>query len=474
MFQPQVNQLTTGLKMIRIPMPALKSVTCLVVVNVGSRYEQEQQQGLSHLIEHLVFKGTEKFPSSLQLATTIDSIGANCNAFTSKEYTGFYVTAAADQVELGLTMLQQLLLKPLLKPSALEQEKKVVLEELHMIHDSPSRYISDLFEQLVYQGSGLAHQIVGSESSLQQLSRQQVQGFMHAWYGLGNMTLVLAGDTNTVLAEELLPKVEAIFSQAPSQRQNHGKKELKSYFHDWSLPGEKGLFGQQSKESARQKLQEPARQKLEVTEQEPGQSEPQSQRLSVEYRQTAQAHFVLGWPTFKRLDPRRYALSVLSTVIGGNRSSRLFHEVRERLGLAYYIWSDVDQYHDIGILGAEGGVNADQVGAGIEATIGQFWQLAQGEKPAQPQEVQQAKDYLVGKTVLSLEDSLSVAKYFALKDVLLNKLEDPDQVLKRIQAVTTEQVNQLAAELVRANQLRLAVIGPFKDQDRFVKIMERY
>jgi predicted Zn-dependent peptidase len=195
--------------------------------------------------------------------------------------------------------------------------------------------------------------------------------------------------------------------------------------------------------------------------------------LRVINRSTAQAHFVLGWPALKRNDPQRYVLSVLSTVIGGNRSSRLHQSVREDLGLAYYVYSDVDQYHDAGLLGVSAGVNIERVEKALEVTLQEHYQLAIGKNPITKEELSKAKDYLTGEFILSLENSLSVARYYGLDYLLLDEFDEPETVIEKIQVVTLDQVHALAQKLLKPEQLRLAVIGPFNDQQKFEHFVQK-
>jgi predicted Zn-dependent peptidase len=388
---------------------------------------------VAHFLEHLVFKGTKKYPNRLKLAIKLDSVGASSNAFTSKEYTGFYVTTASQHLPLGLDVLQQLVFQPLLRKADVIHERAVIKEEIRMHQDSPDDYIAQEYERMAYQGTGLEHPISGSLETVSQVEAKDLTEFLDQWYGLGNIVLVLAGDADYLQHSDCKEIVEQVFAQQPACREDHYQERIEQFLD----------------------------------------TEPYSQeRLFVADKKTAQAHFALGWPALKRNDPQRYVLSVLSTVIGGNRSSRLFNVVREQKGLAYYVYSDIDQYHDGGMLGASAGVNIDKVEEGIAATLEQYQQLASGEQPVTEAELKKAKDYLTGRILLGLEDSRSVAHYYGLKRILLDKIEDPDQVVEQIQAVTAKQVQQLAAKIIRPGQVKLAVVGPFSNDQRFHQLLD--
>lgn len=434
MFQPQFSQLETGLTVIKIPMQSLRSVTALSLIKTGSRYEEASQFGTAHFLEHLVFKGTRSYPSQLELAIKLDSVGASSNAFTSKEYTGFYVTAASRHTALGLEIIKELIFAPLLKEEDIAREKPVILEEIKMHQDAPDEFIAQEFERLVYQGSGLEHPISGSEQSVRAVSHTQLQKFLNKWYGLGNMVLILAGDADYLNSRQPDQDIQQIFGLQPEEREDNYQQQLQKY----------------------------------LTDRPYGKS-----RLLVKQRDTAQAHFSLGWPALKRDDPQRYVLSVLSTVLGGNRSSRLFHEIREQMSLAYYIYSDVDQYTDGGVLGAKAGVNVERVVEAVQAVTAEFYKIARGESPVERQELAKAKNYLTGRVVLSLESSQAVAQYYGLRQLLLDRVEDPDDVIEKIQAVTAKEVQALASRLLKPDKLRLAVIGPFKDEKKFEEVLEK-
>lgn len=421
MFNCHQEQLSNGLIILRIPMPAVKSLTAMTLVNVGSRFERPVEYGLAHVVEHMVFKGTKQYPDRLKMAIELDGIGANSNAFTSKEYTGFYVTVASHHYETSLKILKELIFAPLLRQQDLEQEKQVIIEEIRMRYDSPEDYIAEEFERLIYQGSGLEHPISGSVESVINLKTEFVRSFLDSWYGLGNIVLVLAGDAKLLNQPEFLKTTKKIFSAQPTAKQNEWAKKRQTLLKAPPIS---------------------------------------NQRLLVSHRETAQAHLTLGWPALKRDDPQRYVLSVLSVVLGGNRSSRLFNTVRENKNLAYYVHADVDQYHDVGLFGACAGVNLDRVQEGIEATVKEFYKLATGLEPVKSAELKKAKDYLTGKMILGLEDSQSVAYYYGLHKMLLNRVEDPEEVNQKIQQVTIAEVQELAKKLIQPKQLRLGVIGP--------------
>ncbi|PIR61531.1 MAG: hypothetical protein COU66_03320 [Candidatus Pacebacteria bacterium CG10_big_fil_rev_8_21_14_0_10_44_11] len=433
MAQFKQYQLKNGLSVLVVEMPGVHSVTSLVLCNTGSRYEDPHQAGIAHFFEHIVFKGTAKYSSPQLLASSIDAIGADFNAFTSKEYTGYYVKSASQHLESSLDVLSDMLLCPLIKQADIDREKGVIIEEINMYKDTPMRYVADLFEQMAYADFGLKHDIVGNKTTISAIKQSDFQTFLSSWYGLPNMLLVLAGDADVLHKDSTLKLVEEAFAKEPNQPRATTKVTIENYF---------------------------SKQPLSV------------ERLYIEHKQTEQAHLILGWPGISRHeDAMRPQLSILDTVLGGNMSSRLFSEVREKRGLCYYVRSDTDMYHEVGLVGASAGVDPNRVFEAIEVIMNEFAQLAQSKKPITAAELVRAKEYIRGTMTLSFEDSRSVAQNYGLKQLLLNKVETLEESLARIQAVTLEEVNQLAVQLFAKAKPKLTVIGPFDQRDKFENLI---
>lgn len=431
MLTHTLTTLPSGLQVVTVPMPAVKSVTVLAFVNTGSRYEEPREEGIAHFLEHMVFKGTAKYPDAQDLASAVDSVGANFNAFTSKEYTGFYVQAASKHVYLALDVVSDMLLTPQLREADLEREKGVIVEEINMYADTPMRHIGDVFEQMMFKDSGLGHDVIGSKATVTALEVADFQKFLRQWYGLGNIVLTIAGDAEVVQDPKLLSEVETYFTKGEDERAK-GKVVLGSYLATNPLSPFK---------------------------------------MHLDYKATEQAHFIMAYPGLRRDDPDKYALAMLGTVLGGNMSSRLFSEVREKRGLCYYVHSDVDHYHNVGQFGASAGVDPSRIDEAIKVTHNEFLSLIDGTKPITATELQKAKDYVAGKMVLGLEDSESVAQYYGMKLLLNGEIETPEEVLAKLKAVTLEQVAAVAKRLIVPGELRFAVIGPYKDESRFTALL---
>lgn len=436
MFQHNFEKLANGLPVLRIPMPGMESVTVLVLANTGSRYEKPEQQGIAHFFEHMVFKGSQNYPTAQALAATVDGVGADFNAFTSKEYTGYYVKAASRHLELALDVVSDMLLTPKLRQEDIDREKNVIIEEIHMYEDSPSQYVGNLFDRMAFAGSGLGHDIIGSDKTVSKLTSADFQGFLKQWYGLPNLLLVVTGDESVVSSKATLDQATEAFNKQDPQTADR------------------------------------VTQKVAVTKDL--NKDPYAQQFfHLENKPTEQAHFVLGWPGPDRFSDDRYALSLLNIVLGANMSSRLFTEIREKRGLAYYVRSEVDSYHDTGLFGAAVGADPKRIEEALEVTINEFTQLADGveSKPITEGELARAKEYVAGKMALSYENPQMIAQYYGTKQLLRNEIETLDEVLVKMRAVNLDEIQTLVEKIIQPGQLRLAVIGSFTDEDKFKKYL---
>jgi predicted Zn-dependent peptidase len=429
-FTYQLDRLKGGLRVLRVPVET-DSVMTLCLANTGSRYEKAAEWGIAHFFEHMVFKGTAKYPTAKEIAVKIDGIGANFNAFTSEEYTGYYIHGAARHLPLALDMVAEMLLQPRLDQAEIDRERGVILEEMNMYIDDPRSHLQNQFQQMVYAGSGLGHDVIGTKATVQAINREHFVSFLRSWYGLDNLVLVLAGRKKTLNDPDLLTQVAEIFGQ-----KKYAPRAEAVSLHKWLRPDFR--YGE---------------------------------RLRVEFRETEQAHFILGWPSYKLGDERKYALGLLKVILGANMSSRLFTEVREKRGLCYYVGSFTETNRDSGQFGAMAGVSLTKIEEALRVTIGEFGQIAAGEKPITEDELQRAKDYVEGKTVLSLEDGVGVGESFGFQQLLEGKIELPHERWAKIKKVTVEEVMAVAADLVKKDELRLAVIGPYKKKLVFEQIL---
>lgn len=420
--QPELTTLSNSARVLRIPMPGVKSVTVLALVNAGRRYESEDVAGISHFLEHMVFKGTKNFANSQELAAAIDTVGGEFNAFTSKEYTGYYVKLASRYLDTALHVVTDMLCTPKLRDEDIRRESLVITEEINMYEDMPMRNIDDIFDEVMYANSNLAGKVLGRKETVQALKHDDFVSYMGKWYGFPNVLIVVAGDENVVNDSNLASKVEEHLAKGGADRNAEDHTPFLS----------QNIYGEEKRR--------------------------------IVTKETEQAHFILGFPSFPRSDERRYALNLLSTLLGKTMSSRLFTEIRDNRGLCYYIHASTDFYHDGGTFGAAAGVDPHRIVEAITATKQEFRALL-GEKPVTEAELQGAKQNIIGRLALEMEDSQSVAYWYGMRLLLDGKLETPEEVVKRVEQVTLSQVREVGEQLIHEDQMRLALIGPFKEND---------
>lgn len=416
-------------------MPQVKSVAALVMVATGSRYETEENNGVTHFLEHMVFKGTKKRPTSLEISSLLDSIGAAWNAFTAKEYTGFYIKASAEHLGLMLDVLSDNLLNSLIDPAEVERERGVINEEINMYEDQPSERVGEVFEQLLYDNNPLAMRVLGSKDSLKRIDREQLRGYLGRRYHSTSIVVGIAGKIDA--------KVNGGYHSSMAI-DKEGVGLVKEYFADVKRGAENHFDGAKDTQSG------------------PG--------LLIQHKKTDQAHICLGVRAYPRLHPDRYVLSVLSTILGGNMSSRLFTEVREKRGLAYTVHAGAEEFADCGYLVAQAGLRLNAVDEAVKVILDQFALLS--AKPVSQKELKQAKDFARGKMILALEDSFRVASFYTASELLEGRMETPEEILERIGKVTVEDVQRVAGDLFRSRKLNLAMIGPFKEEGRFAKLLK--
>lgn len=420
----QKKTLPNGLRIITVPMPSFESATALVMVGAGSRYEVKQNNGISHFLEHMAFKGTRSRPTFMEISGLVDGIGGEFNAFTSKEYTGYYIKAGKNNIELCLDLLSDMLQNSKLDAVEIEKEKGVIIEEINLYEDTPMKNIGDIFESLLYGDTPLGWDTAGKKDIIRKITRDDFTKYLNSFYSPSNMTVVLAG----------------------------GIKESDS----WDLTQK--YFSKMEKFNTKKPLKANDRQKKPA--------------VFVKTKETEQAHLVLGVRTVPLGSGERYALSVLSSVLGGGMSSRLFSEVREKRGLAYYTKANSDQYTDAGSLVVSAGVDPKRIEEAVEVILSELSDLRDGRKKISPEELRKAKEYLKGHLVLELEDSRSVSIFYASQSILEKEILDPSEVLAKIDEVSVDDVMGVAKKYLIKQTLNLAVIGNFKDKGKFEKLLE--
>jgi predicted Zn-dependent peptidase len=412
--------LANGLRVLTAPMPQAQSVSCFVMLAAGSRYETAESNGIAHFAEHMFFKGTERRPTARDISTEIDSIGGEFNAFTGKEITGYYVRCAGESRDIALDVLVDMLRNSRFDSEEIEREKGVIGEEMNMYFDTPRDYVSGVYDDLVYGDHPLGWDILGRKETVQAATRETFLEYLERWYTARRMVVGVAGAVGEGLDEKLM-----------------------------ELLGDLPEGGGGSPEPA-----VPA---------------PNSSRVKVHTKQSDQAHICIGFRTHEINHPDRYVIDLLRAVLGGGMSSRLFTEVRERRGLAYYVLAMIQGYADTGSLLTQAGVDIKRIDEAVTTIVSELRQIATEPVPAH--ELEKARAYTKGRFVLSLESPQGTNRFGLLREVLENTHPDPTEVLAGYEAVTAEDVQRVAQELIADDALRLALVGPFDDADRFEALL---
>ena len=420
----QKTVLKNGLRLITVPMPQMESVTAMILVGAGSRYETKETNGISHFLEHMVFKGTKKRPSALAISSAIDGIGADFNAATGKEETLFYVKSARQHLGLAIDVLTDMVLESKIALEEIEREKGVIIEEINMYEDLPMRRVVEYFEKLLYPDSSLGWDIAGEKETIRKIEREDFLGYLGRLYFPQNLILVVAGGFT----------------------QNEARKLAHKYL---------GSFG-----SKREKLPKP-KEKFK-------QSGPQ---VFLKTKKTDQTHLYLGVWGNPLGHKDRYIEAVLGSILGGGMSSRLFIQVRERRGLAYYVRADVEHYLDNGYLSTAAGVDTQRVEEAIKVILEEYQKISKASEISQ-KELNKAREFVKGRLILDLEDSRNVANLYGTQELLEGEIKTPEEIVAGIEKVTREDVARVAREFFTNERLNLAIIGPFEDKKPFEKILK--
>ncbi len=414
------HTLGNGVRVLTAPMPQAQSVSCFVMFAAGSRYETAEIGGIAHFAEHMFFKGTERRPTARSISAEIDGIGGEFNAFTSKEFTGYYVKCAADTRDVALDVLADMIRNSRFDAEEIEREKGVIVEEMNMYFDTPRDFVGGVYDALLYGDHPLGRDIIGTKETVRAATRDTFTSFIDEWYRPERMVVGVGGRIGEGLTERLEELLGSIEPRATG------------------LP-------------------------------EPAITPPNGSPVSVFTKQSDQAHIVLGARSYPIGHPDRYVLQLLTTVLGGGMSSRLFTEVRERRGLAYYVFSSNAAFLDAGSLYAQAGVDIQRIDDAVSTIAAELRRMA--EEPVPAAELEKARAFAKGRFVLGIESPHGTIMYGLRREVLLGQAEEPEAMLAGLDAVTAEDVQRVAQDVV-GRQLKLAVIGPFEDAGRFERLLE--
>ena len=413
--------LKNGIPVIIDRMEGTDVVTALVLFKVGSRNETKGINGISHFLEHLFFKGTEHRPTTLDISKELDGVGAGYNAFTSKDFTGYYVKVASKHTPLAIDMLEDILFHPLMDPEEIDRERGVIVEEINMYKDNPMATAEEISEEMLFGvNHPLGYRIAGPEENIRKITRKQILQYRDTYYHPDNMVIILSGG----LPKNTYDLIKESFNLDIKRRKT------------------------------------PKYKKFELKQRSP--------RFHLESKETAQAHLALSFPSVPYTAKELYTARILSTILGGNMSSRLFINVRERQGLCYYISSGVTPYEETGAFTIQAGFDTTRIHQAIQAIVDQLVDLKQGG--ITDDELHKAKEFISGKFSLSLEDSERMATWWGRQFLFNKKLQSPKEYQKQIRKVTKADVNKLMKKIFESKHANLAVIGPYtKRQEAALK-----
>ena len=414
--------LGNGLRVITVPMKDNPTATVLVLVEAGSKYETKEVNGISHFLEHMCFKGTVKRPKAIDISKELDSIGSQYNAFTAQEYTGYYAKSDAKHFKKIFDVVSDIYLNSTFPETEMQKEKGVIIEEINMYEDMPNRHVQDLMMELLYGDQPAGWNIAGEKKNITGMKRDDFITYKKEHYLPEATTIVVSGH---VTEKEVMKEVEKVFGKIES-----GKKSKK----------------------------------LKVVEK---QDKPE---VLLKFKKTDQTHFVLGVRTYDLFSKKNAVLSLLGGVLGGGMSSRLFQKLREEMGVGYYVRAYNDVYTDHGFFQVSAGVDNKRIEEVIHAVLEECRKLMKEEVSAE--ELNKVKECLIGNMKLSLESSDDIANFYGGQELLKKEIKSAEEKAKELRKVSAKDIKKLANEIFKDKKLNLALIGPFKDKQKFSKILK--
>ncbi|MBN2197722.1 insulinase family protein [Candidatus Wolfebacteria bacterium] len=413
--------LKNGLRIITIPMIESLTTTVLVLVEAGSKYETKDINGISHFLEHMCFKGTKKRPQSIDISSELDNIGAQYNAFTSMEYTGYFAKARPEHFDIILDVVSDMYLNPTFKQKEINKERGVIIEEINMYEDLPMRNVQDIFTNLLYGDQPAGWSIAGRKEVVKKINRADFIKYRNQHY-LGQSSLVVVA--GKFKENEVIKKIEKAFNSIKSSLKTPKIKTVES------------------------------------------QKKPE---VLLKYKKTDQAHLVLGVRAFDIFDSRRFALDILAVILGQGFSSRLVQKIREEMGAAYYINADSEFLTDHGFFTVSAGVDNNKIKKVIKAILKEFKKIT--KELVKNKELQRAKEQLIAKLAIGLETSDQLAGFYGGQEIVTGEPLSSDEIIQKIRDVKNKEIKDIALEIFKNNKLNLAVIGPFKEKKIFEKIL---
>jgi len=414
--------LHNGLRIITVPMKDNPTVTVLVLVEAGSKYETKKINGLSHFLEHMCFKGTTKRPKAIDISKELDALGSQYNAFTAQEYTGYYAKSDAKHFKQIFDVISDIYLNSTFPEAEMQKEKGVIIEEINMYEDMPNRHVQDLVMELLYGNQPAGWNVAGEKKNILNMKRNDFLKYKKAHYLPEATTLVVAGH---IKEKDVLKEVNKIFGKI-----SRGKKAKK----------------------------------IKVKE-----KQTKSEAL-IKFKKTDQTHFVLAFRSYSLFDKKNIALSVLSGILGGGMSSRLFQKLREEMGVGYYVRAYNDAYTDHGFFQVSAGVDNKRIEEVIKVILEECKKLK--EKLVSEEELSKVKEWMIGNMKLSLESTDDIANFYGGQELLKKKIESSEKKSEEIRKITAKDIKNLANNIFVNKKLNLALIGPFENKNKFIKILK--
>ncbi|MBI3273950.1 MAG: insulinase family protein [Candidatus Colwellbacteria bacterium] len=423
-FPVTKKKMPSGLRFLLLPRSEGQTVTFMVLIGVGSRYETDKQNGLSHFLEHMFFKGTERRPTMKEIAEAIDGVGGEFNAFTGEEYTGYYVKVSAEHLEHGADVVSDILLRPLFPQEEIDRERGVIQEEIKMYTDMPMRHVQHLWQQAMFGTHPLGMRIDGTNESVSKFMRPDFVNYTKKHYHTGNTVVVVAGKFDE---KKALPVLKKLFTPLPKGGETHPKAAPKTLPHT---------------------------------------------RFLHEYRaHIDQTQVMLGVPGLALSDKRRHIAALLAVILGGGFSSRLFMSVRERHGLAYTIRTSNDSYVDSGSFVTQAGVLTDKTELALKLIMEEYDRVM--IEPVTEPELAKAKEMVRGHLVLELEETNAIAIFAGGQELLEKSIETPEKIWKRVNAVSARDIQKLAQELLAEEKRTLVMLSPHADVGSFETLLKK-
>lgn len=403
-----------GLRSLSVLSHDTQAVTVMFLVSVGARYEDNNEAGLAHFVEHTLFKGTEKRPSSKQIGMEIESLGGSSNAFTAQDYTGYYIKSPAINFADTFEILSDMFMNSQFREQDLEKEKGVIIEEIRMYEDRPTSKVAQIWQENYFQGNNLGKDIAGTIDSVRAMKRDQFFDYINKHYYAENVLVVVAGNVEQNQVEEMVTKYCLGIKKAGPKLSNYDPFQFQ-------------LTGNRKREVCMTK-------------------------------DVQQAHLILGGPALNRDDDRKFSLEVANTILANGFGSRLFQVIRDELGLAYYVYSRLLYYAETGVFQIGMGVDPQRIDEAVAAAKKQLVEIREGKYTQE--EFSRAKNYLLGNIITDLESSDDIASFYGMQELLNNRKYSIDETKQRILAVSMEDIKEITEELFQEDKYYLAMLAP--------------